>query len=476
MTGSLIQIISKGPQDDFLTGNPQISYFKSLHKKHTNFASELVENKSTQNINKSLSTNLSYDIDKYGDLIHKIYVRVKTFIKHTLITTTQFKLQSLNHIKLNITTILQNNDFIYFNQDYYYKNNNQYLKIINKNEFYKIINIDSNTYQIFNHSNINNFSELQLLYSKINSDYLPITTNIDFYKVNQSFNKDITNILKEVEVEIGNIRIDKHYYQYYDLYNQFFEDNHNYRYSLTQGINHNLLNNIPGYSECTNYIPLRFWFNKDIGMSLPLVSLQFSDIKIKLIIDPTIANDIEIKESTLLINYIFLDEDERSKFLRADHEFIIEQLQISGPESHNPISLSFNHPVKSLFWNIYDANYDSVSLLCNNHYVFDNTSDYFHLIQPYETESYNKFTFNTKNRTWTLGKFRTSDSHNSSMYSFSLRPKSSHPSGSINFSKIDDAILDFKNISKTSYSIYVFAINYNVLKIINGLAGLLYSY
>ena len=98
------------------------------------------------------------------------------------------------------------------------------------------------------------------------------------------------------------------------------------------------------------------------------------------------------------------------------------------------------------------------------------------MIQPYETESYNKFTFNTKNRTWTLGKFRTSDSHNSSMYSFSLRPKSSHPSGSINFSKIDDAILDFKNISKTSYSIYVFAINYNVLKIINGLAGLLYSY
>ena len=77
---------------------------------------------------------------------------------------------------------------------------------------------------------------------------------------------------------------------------------------------------------------------------------------------------------------------------KADHEFIIEQLQLSGPETHNQVSLSFNHPVKSLFWNIYDANYDSVSLLCNNHYVFDNTSDYFHLIQPYETECYNKFT------------------------------------------------------------------------------------
>jgi len=476
MTGSLIQIISKGPQDNFLTGNPQISYFKSLHKKHTNFASTLIENQSTQDINKISVSNLSYDIVKYGDLINKIYVKIKTFIKHTLITTTLFKLQSLNHITLNISTPLQINDSIYFNQDYYYKDNTEYIKIINKNTFYKILNIDSNTYQIFNKSQITNFSVLQLLYIKSNSDYIPITQNIDFYKVNQSFNKDITNILKEVEVEIDNIRIDKHYSQYYDLYNQFFEDNHNYRHSLTQGNNQHLLLDMPGYSQCINYIPLRFWFNKDIGMSIPLVSLQFADVKIKLIIDPTIATDIEIKESILLINYIFLDEDERSKFLKADHDFIIEQLQLSGPESKNPVSLSFNHPVKSLFWNIYDAHYDSVSLLCNNHYIFDNTSDYFHLIQPYETECYNNFTFNITNRTWKFGRFRTSDSYNSSMYSFCLRPKYSHPSGSLNFSKIDDAILDFKNISKTSYSIYVFAINYNVLKIVNGIAGLLYTY
>ena len=475
MTGSLIQIISKGPQDNFLTGNPQISYFKSIHKKHTNFASQLIENKPNENINKSSFNNLSYDIVKYGDLIHKVYVRIKTFIKHTLLTTTIFKLQSLNHIILNTSNLLVN-DSIYFINDYYYKESNTYKKLINKNTFYKILNINSNIYQIFNEININNFSTPDFLYIKSNSDYLPITHSIDFYKVNNSFNKDITNILSEVEIEIGNIRIDKHYSQYYDLYNQFFEDNHNLRYSLSYGNNNNLLDTLQGYSECINYIPLRFWFNKDIGMSIPLVSLQFSDVKIKLVLDSTIANNIEIKESTLLINYIFLDEQERSKLLRADHDFIIEQLQISGPESHNPVSLSFNHPVKALFWNIYDANYDSVSLLCNNHYVFDNTSDYFHLIQPYESECNNKFSFNTKNRNWTFGKFRTSESYNSSMYSFCLKPKHSHPSGSINFSKIDDAILRFKNISKTSFSIYVFAINYNIFKIINGLIGLLYTY
>ena len=156
MTGSLIQIISKGPQDNFLTGNPQISYFKSIHKKHTNFASQLIENKPNENINKSSFNNLSYDIVKYGDLIHKVYVRIKTFIKHTLLTTTIFKLQSLNHIILNTSNLLVN-DSIYFINDYYYKESNTYKKLINKNTFYKILNINSNIYQIFNEININNF-------------------------------------------------------------------------------------------------------------------------------------------------------------------------------------------------------------------------------------------------------------------------------------------------------------------------------
>ena len=121
MTGSLIQIISKGPQDNFLTGNPQISYFKSIHKKHTNFASQLIENKSNENINKSNFNNLSYDIVKYGDLIHKVYVRIKTFIKHTLLTTTIFKLQSLNHIniiKVHEVVVGTTTDKIYIVMDY----------------------------------------------------------------------------------------------------------------------------------------------------------------------------------------------------------------------------------------------------------------------------------------------------------------------------------------------------------------------
>ena len=474
MTGSLIQIISKGPQDVYLTGNPQLNLFKSVYMKHTNFCSECIVHKATDKVLKNSMSVISFNIVKYGDLIYKVYVKIVTKIIHDYLTFTNLRLKSLNSITYtNSFSNLTNSDSIYFKDDYYYKNNDVYVKIIENHKFYKIINIDTNSIQIFNNSNVNDFANVEFLYIFKNDSYFKID-NIEFYKVNNNFNKDITNIINSAEIEISGIRIDKQYYEWLDIYNEFYENNQSYSNILSKGYNNNLIKN-SNYSISTNYIPLRFWFNNNIGLALPISALQLTDIRILIEFNSLVAQNIEIIDMNLLINHIFLDGDERKKFLRNDHEYLIEQLQVSGPETSENIDLAFNHPVKSIFWNVYGANYDSVSLKLNNHFVFNNSSDYFHLIQPYESDFVNNYSMNTSTRIWSYGKTRTDLNHNKSVYSFCLLPKLHQPSGSCNFSKIHSAIMKFENLSSSSYSIYVFAINYNILKVINGMGGLLYA-
>ena len=150
MTGSLIQIISVGQQDVYLTGNPQLNLFKSVYMKHTNFCSECIVHKAKDKIIKSNKSVIVFDIDKYADLIYKIYVKTKTKILHTSLSLSNLRVKSLNTISYsNLITNLTNNDSIYFKDDYYYKNNDLYIKIIENHKFYKIINIDLNSIQIF---------------------------------------------------------------------------------------------------------------------------------------------------------------------------------------------------------------------------------------------------------------------------------------------------------------------------------------
>ena len=474
MTGSLIQIISKGPQDVYLTGNPQLNLFKSVYMKHTNFCSECIVHKAKDKIIKSNKSVIVFDIDKYADLIYKIYVKTKTKILHTSLSLSNLRVKSLNTISYsNLITNLTNNDSIYFKDDYYYKNNDLYVKIIENHKFYKIINIDLNSIQISNNLTGANFPNVEFLYLLKDDSYFKVD-DIDFYKVNNNYSKDITNIVNSVEIEISGVRIDKHYFEWFDIYNEFYESNQSYLNTLSTGYTNNLIKNT-NYSISTNYIPLRFWFNNNIGLALPVSALQLTDIRLLVEFNPLIAQNIEIIDVNLLINHIFLDGNERKRFLRNDHEYLIEQLQISGPETTDNIDLIFNHPVKSIFWNIYGANYDSVSLKLNNHFVFNNSSDYFHLIQPYESDFVNNYSMNTSTRIWSYGKTRTDQNHNKSVYSFCLLPKLHQPSGSCNFSKIHSAIMKFENLSSSSYSIYVFAINYNVLKVINGTGGLVYA-
>ena len=117
----------------------------------------------------------------------------------------------------------------------------------------------------------------------------------------------------------------------------------------------------------TLYIPLQFFFNRNNGLALPLIALQYHVVKIHVKFRPAeqcyIASDaykhgaenLQIEEASLYVNYIYLDTEERRRFAQVSHEYLIEQVQHTGEESIGSSNsakykLNFNHPVKAIYW------------------------------------------------------------------------------------------------------------------------------
>jgi hypothetical protein len=112
------------------------------------------------------------------------------------------------------------------------------------------------------------------------------------------------------------------------------------------------------------YIPLQFWFNRNPGLALPLIALQYHEVKVNIEFrnrddcyysdDTSLAWGSSDFEASLFVDYIYLDTDERRRFAQVSHEYLIEQLQFTGDEStsnaNTKIKLNFNHPVKELIW------------------------------------------------------------------------------------------------------------------------------
>jgi hypothetical protein len=282
----------------------------------------------------------------------------------------------------------------------------------------------------------------------------------------------MTKLIKTVEVEIGGQKIDKHYSQWLDIYNELFETSHDLRMAMCNG------SDVPTPNVgATNYIPLRFWFNRNPGLALPLIALQYHEVKINMTLNPKSVdgnNHCTISDAKLLVNYIYLDTDERRRFAQVSHEYLIEQVQHTGVESESPITMNFNHPVKALFWTA-SANPGKVKLQLNGHdRAAVQPHDYYHLVQPYESGlGHCGMSLHNTNRIWGPV-VNSSDSNNVGMYSFCLKPGEHQPSGTCNFSRIDNARLIIDNVSSTN-NLYLFAMNYNVLRIMSGMGGLAYS-
>tara|TARA_Y100000768_G_scaffold384411_1_gene368399 strand:+ start:621 stop:1652 length:1032 start_codon:yes stop_codon:yes gene_type:complete len=342
MGGGLMQLVAMGAQDVYLTGNPQITFFKVVYRRHTNFSKEAIK----QEWNGS-GTTKTCTLARNGDLVQEIY-----------------------------------------------------------------------------------------LFGADGSQVTPTT----------------------VEIEIGGQKIDKHYNAWLDIYDELFESNH----ALKNAID-------------THYMPLRFWFNRNPGLALPLIALQYHEVKVSAEWDS--ATNAAHCDS-LLVNYLYLDTDERRRFAQVSHEYLIEQVQHTGEETlggagSKSITLTFNHPVKALFWKKGsgdDLSTFTAKLQLNGH---DRASEqghkYFTGVQPYEC---GLKTVGCENNT-------TVTAASSAMYSFCLKPAEHQPSGTCNFSRIDNARLVLSGLTyganNNNTTLNVFAMNYNVLRIMSGMGGLAYS-
>jgi hypothetical protein len=333
----------------------------------------------------------------------------------------------------------------------------------------------------------------------------------------------------------------------------------------------------------TLYIPLQFWFCRNPGVAIPLIALQYHEVRINVdfetwqncqyyertIGNPQAANAQSLAAASLYIDYVYLDTEERRRFAQQSHEYLIEQVQYTGAESitssSNKIQLNFNHPVKELQWVVqrdsfvdcststwlasiggaqpfnYSDDFSTdgiiVSLLSQSsgaatggtvpsqatmnlgqgatqftsmvgaesydlsgvqefesgvNYLLakvilgsgvrcegknpvevaklqlngqdrftEREGSYFDKVQPYQHHS-------------------RSPSTGINVYSFALRPEEHQPSGSCNFSRIDKATLQLTVSLNTvtgarTAQVRVYALNYNVLRVMSGMGGLAYS-
>jgi hypothetical protein len=517
MSGGLMQLVAYGAQDIYLTGNAHITFFKVVYRRHTNFSMESIEQ--TFNGQADFGKKVTATVSRNGDLIHRVYLQVTLPEVRTAGTNQAFRwLNWVGHV-----------------------------------------------------------------------------------------------LVKSVEVEIGGQRIDKHYGDWLHIWNE-----------LTQTAGHqagyaNMVGNVPRLTqpvsgaatgagtdcdatscipETTLFVPLQFWFCRNPGLALPLIALQYHEVKFNIELrsvdeccwkTSAFTSVPTLKSAALWVDYIYLDTDERRRFAQVSHEYLIEQLQFTGDESvsttSNKIKLNFNHPVKELVWVVQpDSNVDRTSTLAvggpqwfnytdrvdetyfsgtpqdplgggmggassvvgnfpfslpvaggKNSYVGgpsdmsattlvansgDGTASVFAFTQANELDfgdllggAGNGWTapvrlYDRGQNPVQLAKIQLNGhdrmaeregryfnlvqpfQHHENVpatginvYSFALKPEEHQPSGTCNFSRIDTATL---HLTLTPYSVKssagtrsckvrIYAINYNVLRIMSGMGGLAYS-
>jgi hypothetical protein len=308
------------------------------------------------------------------------------------------------------------------------------------------------------------------------------------------------NLIDTVYIEIGGQTIDTHYGDWLNIWNELTqsaekEAGYNVMIGNTIPLTTMSYNTLTGATSAdttstpnaTLYIPLQFWFCRNPGLALPLIALQYHEVKFNITFRDAAslytksASSVVVNvgtgfDASLYIDYIYLDTDERRQFAQVQHEYLIEQLQFTGAESvpngagSVKSKLALNHPCKELVWVIQqDSNELADYGNAGAHTVVDaklqlNGQDrfsvregaYFNLVQPYQHHT----------RIPAVGIY---------VYSFALNPEQHQPSGTVNMSRIDNATLQLSTNVSGAAKLRVYAINYNVLRIMAGMGGLAYS-
>jgi hypothetical protein len=363
------------------------------------------------------------------------------------------------------------------------------------------------------------------------------------------------NLVDYVELQIGGQRIDKHYGDWLQVWNELTQE------AGKQAGYAKMVGNVPqltnlivqGGEDCDNdcaggepnssgellgctpeytlYVPLQFWFCRNPGLALPLIALQYHEVRINLQFNdianlmwdyaPMQANAHVVRDrvtaanlvaASLYVDYIYLDTDERRKFAQVSHEYLIETLQYTGQESinssSNKIKLNFNHPCKELIWVVQRDSYVSCDDAVINPWKGQqpfNYSDWWDrsaLESGYsvtrvegmagknpvvtgllQLNGHDRFTVREGdyfNLVQPYQHHTNVPSVGINVYSFALSPEQHQPSGTCNLSRIDNTTLLITVSNNavgtaTSSQVRVYATNYNVLRVMSGMGGLAYS-
>ena len=493
MGGGLMQLVAYGSQDVYLTGNPQITFFKVVYRRHTNFSVEPIQQvfNGIANWGKSVTATIA----RNGDLLHRMYITI-TLPSVAANGSDQFRwLNWLGHI-----------------------------------------------------------------------------------------------IVQQAEIEIGGQKIDRHYGHWLHIWNELTQTSgHQAGYATMVGNVPRLVqSSIDATPSITLYVPLRFWFNRNVGLALPLIALQYHDVKLNL----QLANVSDcywgsgatrvpgdLLDVTLWVDYIYLDTDERRRFAQASHEYLIEQLQFNGDMPINStveqLKMAFNHPVKEVIWTVQKDSLINTTTMQDyggkQWFNFTDSIDYTYFsgtpqdplgggigtaafnvgnwysslpisgtangsvatagksgangsnISSFHFDDLFGTTSNVSSRGWTshlpifdsgenptsLAKIQLNghdrlsqregryfntvipqECHENcpamgiNVYSFAFKPEEHQPSGTCNFSRIDIAQL-LLNITNATYLTHtattdtakcrIYATNYNVLRVLSGMAGLAFT-
>ena len=282
-----------------------------------------------------------------------------------------------------------------------------------------------------------------------------------------------------IDLFIGGQKIDSQDFDYYaDIWSNYLADT----FSKTKAMNNK------ASSTNSGFIPLHFFFCNHNSF-LPLVALQNHQVELRITFDPETVNAIpeDKKKVEIYGNYIFFDKEEREAIVKRSMDFVITQVQkhehpLNTADGYNTIDLShFNHPVKSLFFGfsstdrVYDADYfkfTGADLYINGTPLFENMKPvYFHTVQNYYKSEYGITDYDVAQDIPFYTRYFT--------YHFCLNASQYNPSGTCNFSRLDNAKLTIRGATvapdRVGEPIYIYAVNYNVLRIKDGLAGILFG-
>ena len=498
MGGGLVQLAGYGLQDMYLTHNPTITYFKMVYKRHTNFSSESIPQnfQNTPNFGGRYTCNIA----KNGDLIGEIYLCI-TLPNLPKIVDTSFINQDQNLKNIVITAWMEKIGFGLIKSIEFEVGG----KIIDKlygdwlNIWYEIS--QKNNKPALNQM-IGNLPALTDYMNGRGSQLLHIP--IPFY-----FCKYKGLALPLIALEYSDVKINVEFNNLTDLliigptnYITVNEDMVNF---TPNEMLYQTINNVTTYGKFITYDELtnRLYYIKLISTSSFVSGTSIIGTKTNYTVMPNgtefnylnkinnvfSTDSITLGSTFLYVDYIFLDNNERLKFARSNHEYLIEQLQFDNDKSlinnNNKIKILYNHPTKALFF-VTQFDYILNSNLID---MFNYTNSYDKKIGTNIVTNV-QFLLNGKDRitpresqyySWiqNFQNFKNAASEGINAYSFSINSQEFQPSGSCNFSRIDDITLVLTVDKSISYqntaTARIYALSYNVLRIINGVAGLAFD-